>query len=172
MIYHVTLGERSFEIELAPEGVRVNGEAVEVALARLEGGPTRSLLVDGRSYRLSARRVGRETWDLHLRGRRLRADVVDERTRAIREMTGGAGAASGPKPIVAPMPGMVVKVEVEEGDTVKAGQGVVIVEAMKMENELKADADARVNRIHVSEGQAVEKDELLVDLGPLEEEGE
>ena len=169
MIYHVTLAGRTFEVEVGPDGVTVDGKGVEVDMARLEGGPTRALLVDGRSHRLSARRVGRETWDLHLRGRRLRADVVDERTRVIREMTGGAAAALGPKPIKAPMPGMVVKVEVAEGDTVSAGQGVVIVEAMKMENELKADADARVVKVHVTEGVAVEKDQLLVDLACLDE---
>jgi len=170
MIYHVTLAGTTFEVELGPEGVSVDGRRVEVDMTRVQDGPTRSLLVDGTSHRLSARRVGRETWDLHMRGRRLRADVVDERTRAIREMTGGPGAARGPKPVVAPMPGMVVAIEVEEGDMVRAGQGLVIVEAMKMENELEADADARVARIHVVEGQAVDKDELLVDLAPLEEE--
>ncbi len=166
MIYHVTVSGRTFEVELGPEGVSVDGCPVTVDLARIEGSPTRSLVVDDASHRLSARRVGPETWDLHLCGRRLRADVVDERTRTIREMTGGAGAASGPRPVVAPMPGMVVKVEVEEGDTVRAGQGIVIVEAMKMENELRTDADAEVLRVLVEEGQAVEKDQLLVDLGP------
>ncbi len=170
MIYHVTLGGRTFEVELGPEGVTVDGTGVEVDLSRLEGGPTWSLALDGASHRFTARRVGRETWDLHVRGRRLRADVVDERTRVIREMTGSASASLGPKPIKAPMPGMVVKVEVQEGDTVTAGQGVVIVEAMKMENELKADADARVVKVHVGEGQAVEKDQLLVDLASLDED--
>lgn len=170
MIYHVTLLERSYEVELGPDGVSVDGRRVNVDLERVDGDATRSLIVDGASHRLTARRVGRETWDLHLRGRRLRADVVDERTRVIREMTGGAGASHGPEPIKAPMPGMVVKVEVEEGDVVQAGQGVVIVEAMKMENELEAGADARVLRVLVREGQAVDKDELLVDLGPLDQE--
>lgn len=170
MIYHVTLAGRTFEIEVGPEGVTVDGESVATDLARLEGGPTWSLALDGASHRFTARRAGKETWDLHLRGRRLRADVVDERTRVIREMTGSATASLGPKPIKAPMPGMVVKVEVEEGDTVSAGQGVVIVEAMKMENELKADAEARVVKVHVAEGEAVEKDQLLVDLAALDEE--
>ena len=169
MIYHVTIAGRSFEVELAAEGITVDGRRVEVDFARIAGGPTRSLMVDGASYRMAAARVGRETWDIHARGRRFRADVVDERTRVIREMTGGAGVAAGPRPIVAPMPGMVVKVEVEEGEEVAAGQGVVIVEAMKMENELKADAPARVERIHVQEGEAVDKDQLLVDLAPVKE---
>ena len=170
MIYHVTLQDRTFEVELGPDGVTVDGRAVDVDLTRLRNGGARSLLLDGASYRIAARRVGPETWDLHSRGSRLRADVVDERTRAIREMTGAGAGAAGPRPVVAPMPGMVVKIEVEEGDVVEAGQGVVIVEAMKMENELKADARATVLKIRVDEGQAVDKDELLVELGPVEED--
>jgi pyruvate carboxylase subunit B len=68
------------------------------------------------------------------------------------------------------MPGMVVRVEVAEGDVVRAGQGIVIVEAMKMENELLAEAAAVVRRVHVREGEPVEKDQLLVDLGSVDEE--
>ncbi len=169
MIYHVTLGDRTIEVELGSEGVAVDGRRVEVDFARNDGAPTRSLLIDGASHSIAARRVGKETWDLHVRGRRFRADVVDERTRAIRALTGAGGAALGPRPIRAPMPGMVIRVEVAEGEKVEAGQGVVIVEAMKMENELKSESAGVVARVHVSEGQAVEKDQLLIDLEPLEE---
>lgn len=169
MIYHVSVGERSWTVEFGTDGVTVDGEPVDVDLARLGAGPVRSLRVGGASHRLVARRAGTESWDLHLSGRRVRAQVVDERTRAIREMAGAVAGPSGPRPILAPMPGMVVRIEVAEGDRVRAGQGVVIVEAMKMENELVAQADAIVTRVHVAEGQAVEKDQLLVDLAPPDE---
>jgi pyruvate carboxylase subunit B len=102
-------------------------------------------------------------------GRRIRAEAIDERTRAIREMTGAGGAALGPAPIRAPMPGLVVKVEVEEGDVVEAGQGMAIVEAMKMENELKAEGPGVVSTIHVAAGDTVEKDQILIDLDPLDD---
>jgi pyruvate carboxylase subunit B len=62
------------------------------------------------------------------------------------------------------MPGLVVKVEVQEGDEVVAGQGVAIVEAMKMENELKTESAGVVSRVHVSPGEAVEKDQILIEL--------
>ncbi len=173
MMYHVTLGGRTWVVELGGDGVSVDGKTVDVDFARIEGSPVRSLMVDGTSHRLAARRVGKESWDLHLGGRRVSADVVDERTRVIREMTGAGGGPRGPRPIVAPMPGLVVRVEVSEGDVVQEGQGMVIVEAMKMENELRAGAAGVVTRVHVTEGQVVEKDQLLVSLeAPADEGGE
>jgi acetyl/propionyl-CoA carboxylase alpha subunit len=168
MIYHVTVGTNTYVVDLSGDGVSVDGRARDVDFARLGSGPIRSLIIDGTSHRLVARRGGAETWDIYLRGRRIRAGAVDERTLAIREMTGAEAGPTGPRPIVAPMPGMVVRIEVAEGDTVAAGQGVVIVEAMKMENELKAGAEARVSRVLVEEGQPVEKGQLLIDFEPID----
>jgi len=170
LIYHVTVGTNTYVVDLSGGGVSVDGSACEVDFERIEGGPIRSLIIDGKSHRLVARRAGSETWDIHLRGRRIRADAVDERTLAIREMTGAVTGPTGPRPIVAPMPGMVVRIDVAEGDMVAAGQGVVIVEAMKMENELAAGAAARVSRILVEEGQPVEKGQLMIDFEPIDDE--
>jgi biotin carboxyl carrier protein len=78
-------------------------------------------------------------------------------------MTGGADDVAD-KTIVAPTPGLVVEVEVEVGQTVRAGQGVVVVEAMKMENELKAPADGVVASIAVQPGQTVDKGAVLLVL--------
>ena len=171
MIYRVAVADRTFEVDLSPEGVVVDGEQVDVDLAHLEGTPVRSLRLDGASHHLVARRGPPGFWELHVRGRRFEVEVVDERAQAIREMTGVTAAASGPKPVIAPMPGLVVKVEVAEGDAVEPGQGVVIVEAMKMENELRAQGSGVVTKVHVREGQTVEKGQLLVDLGPVSAEG-
>lgn len=164
MRYHVTLDGRSYEVDLGPEGVRVDGEPVEVDLSAVPGTPVRTLLLDGRSHRLVAHRRARGRWTLHLGGRRLEAEVVDERTRRIREMTGIGEAAAGPRTVTAPMPGLVLEVEVEAGDEVEVGQGLVIVEAMKMENELRAEVDGTVRAVHVASGDAVGKNELLVEF--------
>ena len=172
MIYHVSIGGRTFVVDLSGAGVTVDGQSFDVDFGHVEGGPVRSLLVDGVSHHIAARRDGSGQWDIHLRSRRMQAEVVDDRTRAIRAMTGNGAAAVGPRPVVAPMPGLVVRVEVSEGDTVSAGQGVVIVEAMKMENELLAEGPAVVKRVHVRDGDAVERGQLLVDLAPLEEAAE
>ncbi|MGQ0560541.1 MAG: biotin/lipoyl-containing protein [Gemmatimonadota bacterium] len=169
MRYHVTIGSRTFEVEIAGEQVTIAGETFAVELLQVGGTPLRRLLVDGESHRLvAARGAARGEWDLHIDGFRIAAEVVDERTRAIRALTARPGVSQGPKPVRAPMPGMVVRVEVQPGDQVKAGQGVVIIEAMKMENELKAEAAGTVAKIVVPAGTAVEKGAVLIEFATHE----
>jgi biotin carboxyl carrier protein len=164
MRYFVTLGDRTLEVDLTGAVPLVDGAPMPAELVTVPDSPLRHLLVEGRSVALVAEpgeRRGR--WHLTLGAERLHADVVDERTRAIREMT-GAGAEAAEKTVSAPMPGLVVRVEVEVGQAVRAGQGVVIVEAMKMENELKAPSDGVVARVEVAPGQTVEKGAVLLVL--------
>jgi pyruvate carboxylase subunit B len=84
--------------------------------------------------------------------------------RAFREGAGATTGPVGPAPLVAPMPGMIVRVTVQVGDRVRAGQGLVVMEAMKMENELRAQADATVKAVLAHPGSAVEKGALLIEL--------
>jgi pyruvate carboxylase subunit B len=170
MIYHVTIGSRSFEVQLDPEGVRIDGRPVDASLFQSDGSPVSALHLDRSTYPLIGRRTAKGQWTVRMRGTALAAEVVDERTKAIRDMAGVGAGPAGPRPIVAPMPGMVLRVEVREGDRVREGQGVVIVEAMKMENELRTAAAGVVTRVHVREGQAVEKDQILVELAAPEAE--
>ena len=78
-----------------------------------------------------------------------------------------AAAPSGPAPLVAPMPGLVVRVNVAPGDAVQPGQPLVVMEAMKMENELRASAPGRVRRVLATPGTAVEKGAVLVEVDSL-----
>ena len=164
MRYFVTVEDRTLEVELGPGKVSVDGEAVAADFRRVPGTDVRSLLLNGASHAVVARRDGRGSWSLHVGGRECLAHVVDERTRAIREMTGEGSGPVGPRPVRAPMPGLVVKVEVEPGQTVDVGQGLLIVEAMKMENELRAEAPGRVRTVAVVPGQAVEKGQILIEF--------
>jgi pyruvate carboxylase subunit B len=159
MKYLVTIGGREIEVEVDGDQVTVAG-ATRTATLRAVGGTTsRQLLVDGRPSVLTLRSAGRGQWTLgHA------AEVVDERTRHIRSLTAGASAAHGPATMRAPMPGLVVRLLVETGQEVEAGSGIVVLEAMKMENELKAPAAGVVGAIRVGAGEPVEKGQVLVEL--------
>lgn len=165
MRYFVTVGETAFEIDVDGEQVSVDGEAVAVELLEVRGTPLRRLSLNGESHRVVAERgETRGEWDLHVDGYRIAVEVVDERTRAIRAMTARSAAPKGPKPVKAPMPGMIMRIDVNVGDQVRAGQGVLIIEAMKMENELKAEAAGTVSKISVAPGTAVEKGTVLIEF--------
>ena len=100
--------------------------------------------------------------DVHLLGRAIPVEIRQGGAfgRQKQERPGGAGA--GPQRVTAPMPGKIVRVLVKPGDQVKAKQGLVVVEAMKMENELRAARDGRVRDVPVAEGQSVEAGAVLV----------
>jgi len=79
-------------------------------------------------------------------------------------MAGASAENAGPAPLVAPMPGLVVRINVEAGDPIRAGQPLVVMEAMKMENELRSTSDGVVRAIRVRPGEAVEKGTVLIEL--------
>jgi biotin carboxyl carrier protein len=166
MLYHVTIGGRTLRVELDGDSIRVDDvEIPHTDLVALPGTPVRHLLGGGRSTTVIAHRSD-GGWDLQVDGWPVRAEVMDERTRAIQAMTGQTAGAAGPKPVRAPMPGLIVRVEVELGDAVRAGQPVIAMEAMKMENELKAESAGVVARVLVAAGQAVQKGDVLMEFEP------
>ena len=165
MRYFVTVNGRTFEVDVATGTVVVDGRELSVDLRDVPGTSVRHLLLDGRSYPVIATdRPQGDGWDVHVAGERFEVEAVDERTRAIRDMTARSAGPRGPRPVRAPMPGLVVRVEVEPGQQVHPGQGVAIIEAMKMENELRAEGAGVVSRILVQAGQAVEKGAVLVEF--------
>jgi biotin carboxyl carrier protein len=163
--YIVQVGESRVELTLAGDEVAVDGERLRAHLTEVEGTPLRQVVIGDDVHRVVVRRDGgRGRYTLWIDGYRYEVEALDERTRAIRDMSTATAVASGPAPLVAPMPGLVVRVNVEPGDTVDAGQGLVVMEAMKMENELRAPAGGTVRRVSVAPGTAVEKGAVLVEL--------
>ena len=157
------------EIEVAVDGdrVTVGGQEFVAHLTRLPGAPIAHLLVGHRSITLSLESRGRGEWAVGRLGRHWNVEVVDERTRHIRSLAPAGPAHGSPGVLRAPMPGLVVRVSAAAGQAVAAGQGLIVLEAMKMENELRAPAPGRVTSVRVAEGQAVEKGEVLIELGDL-----
>ena len=164
MKYFVSVGGREIEVEVDGEQVTVAGRPVTAVLTTIPGSPVRQLLMDGRSVALPIEPAGAGRWAVTLHGERQELDVVDARTRHIRSLTGDDRKAAGPANLVAPMPGLVVRVQVQVGDEVPAGAPAVVLEAMKMENQLKTAGPGRVAVVRVEPGQAVEKGQVLLEF--------
>jgi biotin carboxyl carrier protein len=147
---------RPLELELEREGEhwRANGRAASVL--EVEPG-IYSVLLDDRSYEARIE-PSDDAWAVTIGRRRFLIDVADPRRRNSKSR-GLAG--EGRQPIVSPMPGKVVRVLVASGDRVEAGQGLIVVEAMKMQNELKAPRSGRVAALTACEGATVAAGDAL-----------
>ncbi|HYW33065.1 MAG TPA: biotin/lipoyl-containing protein [Gemmatimonas sp.] len=169
MKYVVEVNGQRITVDLDGPTATVDGIAFAASLSPADGTPVRLVRVGEAVHRVLARRgESRGKWVFDLDGTRFEAEALDERMRAIRDLTAAAEVSSGPAPLLAPMPGLVVRVNVAVGDIVSAGQGLVVVEAMKMENELRAVAPGRVLAVKAAVGAAVNKGAVLVELGALE----
>jgi len=165
MRYVVEVAGRTVEVELDGEHVRVDGVDHLANLADLPGTPVALLTVADVVYRVAVSRGdGRGRYRLSIDGQRYDVEALDERTRAIRALSAATAVPAGPAPLIAPMPGLIVRVNVAPGDAVQAGQGLVVMEAMKMENELRAAAAGVVRAVRVAPGTAVERGATLVEL--------
>ncbi len=161
MKYVTIINERRFEIEVDNDGrVLIDGEERDVDFLNL-GGSLYSLITENKSFEaVIDDDEGRI--DVMMRGRLFEAQVLDERAMLLMQRRGGMVDSSGE--VHAPMPGLIVDVTVEEGDAVAKGQTVVILESMKMQNELKSPIDGTARAIHAVAGQAVDKNDLLVEI--------
>ena len=165
MKYFVRIANEDHEVTLDAEGVHIDGADVAAHVAPIPGSPVRIVTIGDEVHRVVVRSgATRGKYTLWLDGHRFDVEALDERTRAIRERAGVAAGPSGPAPLVAPMPGLIVRVNTQVGDAVQAGQGLVVMEAMKMENELRAQAAGTVKSVLVGPGTVVEKGAILIEL--------
>ena len=148
---HVTSGGRTHVVEAR----RVDAGRLSMLIGGVGGAPTRS--VDAGV----ATRPMAGALDVHVEGRTVCVQVRQAGAPGRRRAAGPAHG-SGPQRVLAPMPGKVVRVLVKPGDTVQARQGLVVVEAMKMENELRAAREGRVREVAAVEGQSVEAGATLI----------
>jgi pyruvate carboxylase subunit B len=167
--YIVDVGSERVELVLGEHGVHVGGVDVAAHLADVEGTPVQIVTIGNTVHRVVVQRgEGKGTYNLWIDGWRFAVEALDERARTIRDLTAASSAATGPAPLVAPMPGLIVRVLTSAGAEVRAGEPLVVMEAMKMENELRAPASGRVVNVRVTPGAAVEKGTVLIELAPLD----
>ena len=163
MKYITTIDDKVFEIEVVDERhIRIGDRLVEVDFESVSGQPVFSMILDGKSYEAFVYQ-GEEDWEVLIRGRQYQVNVEDEREKRLKT-AGGSDVSGGEFHLKAPMPGLVVAVLMEEGQEVKKGQVMLILESMKMQNELKAPRDGIMGRIRVKAGESVEQKQTLLSV--------
>lgn len=161
MIYDVTIDGKPHRLELEKSGqfwkCQLDGKEilVDAVMTRRD---VLSLLIDGRSYEIKREQTA---LDLHLWVGNTRYGVEVRDPRSLRSRRDGAGDEKGAKKLVAPMPGRIVRVLVSENTEVEAGQGVVVVEAMKMQNEIKSPKKGIVQKVLATTGANVNAGDVL-----------
>ena len=164
MKYITTVEDKQFLVEIIDEKhVSVDGKIYNVDFESVSGQPVFSLIVDGKSHEAYVQE-GDETWQVLMRGQLYPVKVEDEREKRLRAAAGGGVAETGEFHLKAPMPGLVIAIPVTEGQEVKKGQVLLILESMKMQNELKAPRDGKVSRIRVKPGESVEQKQALLSV--------
>jgi biotin carboxyl carrier protein len=164
MRYITTVEDKQFLVEIIDEKhISVDGKVYEVDFESVSGQPVYSLILDGKSHEAYVA-SGDNNWQVLLRGRLFPVTVEDEREKRLRSAAGGGVAETGEFHLRAPMPGLVVTIPVEEGQLIKKGQVLLILESMKMQNELKSPRDGTVGRIRVKAGETVEQKQTLLSV--------
>jgi len=164
MKYITTVNDKEFNVEIVDEKyILVNGKRMEVDFESVSGQPVFSLLIGGKSYEAYVN-PGEENWEVLLRGRLYAAKVEDEREKRLRAAAGGKAAEGGEYHLKAPMPGLIVAIPVSEGQKIEKGQVLVILESMKMQNELKSPKAGTVSRVKVKAGDRVEQKTTMISV--------
>lgn len=165
MKYYVDVEDRTIELDFQEEGeqlvVRVGEDVFTLDLRQVTQPSLYSLLIDNRSYELFVEENGDE-FDVLIGGEMFHLKVQDEWARRLANIQRKTQVETGLLTIKAPMPGAVISIEVIPGQEVTKGQGVVILSAMKMENEIKTPRAGRVKSVEVQPGQTVEQGRTLV----------
>jgi pyruvate carboxylase subunit B len=166
--YRTRVGDSVHSVKLLDENtVEVDGKSYSSSIVRTPQG-TYSLLLDNSIFEIVVLEsaLGGEDNSLQLRvgGRLLKVTIEDHRSLVRKGLLGAHPSPSAVQEIRAPMPGKVVRIEVRLGETVIAGRGLLVLEAMKMENEIRSTTGGIVEKIFIEPGRAVEKGEILLSL--------
>lgn len=162
MKYFTQVNDQEFIIEIGQDNqIVVNGEPFRINFRRMPNSGVTSLLINHRSLEAVVEEQD-GSWQVLIRGELYPVQVTDERMQRLAKARGSFAAPDGEVALKSPMPGTIIAVPVRQGDKVSKGDKVVILESMKMENELRAPRDGIVTHVKVQAGANVEKDQVLV----------
>jgi biotin carboxyl carrier protein len=162
-MYSVTVKNSAFELEKGEQGISLNGNLVDFAIER-ENDRFYKVTHEGSTYKLELVNLDVETKTLKVKLNNKPAEILvkDKFDKLLEKLGINFNQGSAAKDIKAPMPGLIFDIKVSEGDTVKKGDPVLILEAMKMENILKSPGDGIIKTIKIKKGQSVEKNQVLI----------
>lgn len=164
MKYVTTIKDKEYVVEVIDERhININGKNMEVDFESVSGQPVYTMLIDGKSYEAYVYE-GDEEWQVLLLGRQYPVKVEDERERRLKAAGGGRVQETGEFHLKSPMPGLIVAIPVQENQSVEKGQVLVILESMKMQNELRSPRAGTVQRIKVKAGESVEPKQTLLSI--------
>jgi biotin carboxyl carrier protein len=164
MKYVTTINSNEFTVDVLDDHhVLINNQVYQVDFHPVSDQPVYSLLIDGKSYEAYVYPVD-DAWQVLLFGNQYSAQVEDEREHRLRSAKPDFVQAGSEFHLKAPMPGLVVLVAVEDGQKIQKGDVLVILESMKMQNELKSPRDGIVTRIRISSGESVEQRQIMLSV--------
>jgi biotin carboxyl carrier protein len=153
-----------FEIEILDEHrIAIDGKIHTISFESINGQPVYSLLIDTESFDAYVRE-GENEWEVLLRGLLYRTQVIDEREQRLRAASQDDLIQSNEFFLKAPMPGLVIDVPVRDGQEVAKGDVLMVLESMKMQNELKSPQDGVVSSVRVKVGERVERRQTLLSV--------
>lgn len=164
-MYKATVNNNSFDIEPAEAGFLVNGKNVAWDLVKIND-TTFHILYQNKSYTAELVKTDREskTFTFKINGRTYPVTLKDKFDLLLEKMGLNNTAGSKVNSVKAPMPGLIVDLKIKVGDSVKQGDALLILEAMKMENILKSPGEGVVKNLKVKKGDSVEKGQVLVEF--------
>ncbi len=164
MRYVTTIHDKEYIVEIINERqISINDKIYDVDFESVSGQPVYSMVIDGKSYEAYVY-SGDEGWQVLLLGHQYPVKVEDEREKRLKMAGGSKVSETGEFLLKAPMPGLVVAIPVQENQQVEKGQVLVILESMKMQNELKSPRAGKVERIKVKPGESVEQKQVLLSV--------
>lgn len=164
MIYEVTIAGKAHKVELARAGTgwhcKLDGRELPLDISSTRNGVL-SILINGKSYEVKQETTATES-NIVVGNQRFEAIVRDP--RSLRSRRSASAGEEGIKKVIASMPGKVVRILAPVGTAVEAGQGVLVIEAMKMQNEMKSPKKGTVKKINVAPGAPVEAGQVLAEV--------
>ncbi len=164
-MYRATVNKRGFEITYRDDKIMIDGTALDWDVTKISN-QYFHILIKNESYRAEIIKADPVTksFIIKINGKVYSVDLKDKFDLLLEKMGLNNGATGKANNVKAPMPGLIVDLRVKEGDKVKAGDALLILEAMKMENMIKASAESIVKSVKVTKGESVEKNQVLIEF--------